>query len=131
MRNITLRNLDIVHYSMTPFLFEPGEEMRLQEVSIENIRIHGEGQDSLARLKPVVNQYMRAKVPGYVSDIHFRNVVLTGDPGPYRIQISGADAQHDVRNVSFENVTIAGAKLADGSQRLEVGPHVSGLHIRN
>ena len=131
MRNITLRNLDIIHYSMTAFLFEPGEEMRLQEVSVENIRIHGEGQDSLARLQPVVNQYMRTKVPGYVSNIHFRNVVLTGSPGPYRIQISGADERHDVRNVSFENVEIAGVKLADGSKRLEVGPHVSGLRIGN
>jgi hypothetical protein len=131
MRNITLRNLDIIHYSMTAFLFEPGEEMRLQEVSLENIRIHGEGQDSLARLKPVVNQYMRTKIPGYVSDVHFRNVVLAGNPGPYRIQISGADEQHDVRNVSFENVEITGVKLADGSKRLEVGAHVSGLHIGN
>jgi hypothetical protein len=131
MRNITLRNLDIIHYSMTPFLFEPGEEMRLQEVTVENIRLHGEGQDSLARLKPVVNQYMRTKVPGYISDIHFRNVVLDGIPGPYRIQLSGADEQHDVRNVSFENVEITGEKLADGSKRLEVGPHVSGLRIGN
>jgi hypothetical protein len=71
------------------------------------------------------------KVPGYVSDVHFRNVVLAGDSGSYRIQISGADEQHDVRNVSFENVKLAGEKLADGSKRLEVGPHVSGLHIRN
>jgi hypothetical protein len=74
---------------------------------------------------------MRTKVPGYVSNIHFRNVVLTGSPGPYRIQISGADERHDVRNVSFENVEIAGVKLADGSKRLEVGPHVSGLRIGN
>lgn len=131
MRDITLRNLDIIHYSMTPFLFEPGEEMRLQQVAVEDIRIHGEGQDSLARLKPVVNQYMRAKVPGYISDVRFQNVVLDGQPGPYRIQISGADEWHDVRNVSFENVRIAGEKLADGSKRLEVGPHVSGLRFGN
>jgi hypothetical protein len=130
MRNITLRNLDVIHYSMTAFLFEPGEEMRLQVVSADNIRIHGEGQDSLARLKPVVNQYMRTKVPGYVADIHFRNVVLEGQPGPYRIQVSGADEQHDVRDVSFENVSIAGVKLAEGSKRLEVGSHVSGVRIR-
>jgi hypothetical protein len=131
MRNITLRNLDIIHYSMAAFLFEPGEEMRLQAVSIENVRIHGEGQKLLARLGPVVNQYMLNKVPGYVSDVHFRNVVLAGNPGPCRIQLSGADEQHNVRSVSFEDVEIAGEKLADGSKRLEVGPHVSGLHFGN
>ena len=129
MRDITLRNLDILHFSMFVFQFEPGEEMRLQDVSIENLRIHGEGQKLLARLGPVVNQYMLNKIPGYVSDIHFRNVALVGDPGAYLIQLRGADEQHDVRNVSFENVTIAGEKLADGSKRLEVGEHVSGVRI--
>jgi hypothetical protein len=129
MRDITLQNLEIIHFSMPVFLFEPGEEMRLQAVSIANVRIHGEGQGVLARLGPVVNQYMRNKVPGHVSDIRFRNVVLAGEPGPYRIQLKGADEQHDVRNVSFENVSIAGEKLADGSKRLEAGQHVSGMHV--
>ena len=129
MRDITLRNLDIIHFTMPVFLFEPGEEMRLQAVFIENIRIHGEGQGVLARLGPVVNQYMRNKVPGYVSDIRFDNLVLTGEPGPYRIQLKGADEQHDVRNVTFENVSIDGAKLANGSKRLEIGQHVSGVDI--
>ncbi len=72
---------------------------------------------------------MRNKVPGYISNVRFRNVVLDGSPGPYRIQISGADERHDVRDVSFENVEIAGEKLVKGSQRLEVGPYVSGLHL--
>ena len=66
MRNITLRNLDIIHFTMTPFLFEPGEDMRLQNITIEDIRIHGEGQRQFIRLRPVVNQYMRKQVPGYI-----------------------------------------------------------------
>jgi hypothetical protein len=49
MRGITLRNLDIVHFTMTAFLFEPGEEMRLEDVTVENIRVHGEGQNELIR----------------------------------------------------------------------------------
>ena len=40
---------------MTAFLFEPGEEMRLEDVTVENVRIHGEGQNELVRLMPVVN----------------------------------------------------------------------------
>jgi len=37
-------NLDIVHFSMTAILFEPDEDMRLEDITIEDIRIHGEGQ---------------------------------------------------------------------------------------
>lgn len=127
MRAITLRNLDIIHFTMTPFLFEPGEEMRLEDVTVENVRLHGEGQGELARLKPVVNQYMRNKVPGHVQNILFRNVTLTGQAGAYRVQLSGADADHAVRNVRFENVEILGERLAAGSDRLEVGEHVEGI----
>lgn len=129
MRGITLRNLDIIHFTMTPFLFEPGEEMRLEDVTVENVRLHGEGQAELIRLKPVVNQYMRNKVPGHVQNIRFRNVTVTGKAGAYRVQLSGADADHAVRDVTFENVEILGDRLAAGSERLQTGPHVENVRF--
>jgi hypothetical protein len=121
MRGITLRNLDIIHFSMTAFLFEPGEEMKLEDVTVENIRIHGEGQHELIRLKPVVNQYMRNKVPGHINNVHFRNLVLTGQPGRYLIQVEGADAQHEVQDVTFEHFNILGEKLTAESSRVQKG----------
>jgi hypothetical protein len=33
--------------------------MRLENITVENVRIHGEGQREFIRLRPVVNQYMR------------------------------------------------------------------------
>jgi len=124
MRGITLRNLDIIHFSMTPFLFEPGEEMRLENVLVEDVRIHGEGQRELVRLRPVVNQYMRNKVPGHIRNVRFHNVTLTGQPGEYKVQLEGADADHAVRNVSFTNVIVAGEPLGPATSRLRIGSHV-------
>jgi len=129
MRGITLRNLDIIHFTMTPFLFEPGEEMRLEDVTVENVRIHGEGQNELIRLKPVVNQYMRNKVPGRISDVRFRNVALSGKAGAYRVQIEGADEKHGVRGVSFDHVTILGERLNAESERLQVGRHTEEIRF--
>jgi hypothetical protein len=129
MRGITLRNLDIIHFSMTAFLFEPGEEMRLEDVTVENVRVNGEGQGELIRLKPVVNQYMRNKVPGHVRNVRFRDLSLSGKAGVYRVQVSGADEKHEVRDVSFQNVEILGATLSNTSERLEVGPNVTGLQF--
>ncbi len=125
MRNITLRNLDIIHFSMTAFLLEPGEEMHLEDVTVENVRIHGEGQRELIRLRPVVNQYMRKKVPGFIRNVAFRNVSVSGAEGAYLVQIMGADAEHTVRDVRFEGLTILGTGLAADSPRLKVGPHTS------
>jgi len=130
MRGITLRDLDIIHFSMTAFLFEPGEEMRLEDVKVADVRVNGEGQGELIRLKPVVNQYMRNKVPGYVSNVSFRNLNVSGKPGPYRVQISGADEKHDVRGVTFEDVQILGSNLGEGAEQLEVGQHARDLQFK-
>lgn len=130
MKDIVLRNLDIIHFTMTAFLFEPGEEMRLENVLIEDVRMHGEGQNELIRLKPVVNQYMRTKVPGHVADIRFRDLVLTGRPGRYSVELTGADESHRVRDVAFENVIVVGEPLSKSSQRYRAGQHVSEVAFR-
>ncbi len=129
MRNITLRNLEIIHFAMTPFLFEPGEEMRLEDVRVENVRIHGEGQRELARLKPVVNQYMRNKVPGHVRGVHFKNVEVYGKPGAYVVQLEGADARHQARDVSFEKVRVLGRELKPTSPNMKLGQEVEGVRF--
>lgn len=130
MRQVTLRNLDIIHFSMTPFLLEPGEDMRLEDVTIEDIRIHGEGQRELIRLRPVVNQYMRKKVPGFIRDVRFKNVMLEGQPGRYLIQIQGADTEHDLRDVTFENVSIVGSQLSESSSRLHLGEYTKDIRLQ-
>lgn len=129
MRHVTLRNLDIIHFTMTPFLLEPGEEMRLEHVTVENINMHGEGQREFVRLRPVVNQYMHNKVPGHIAHIQFRDVAISGQPGEYLVQIEGADTEHGVRNVTFENVSVLGSKLASDSQRVRMGQHIGDIEF--
>ena len=129
MRNITLRNLDIIHFSMTAFLLEPGEEMRLEDVRIEDVRVHGEGQRELARLRPVVNQYMQTKVPGHVRSVTFSNVNVSGTPGACLIELEGADAQHQVQDVTFQKVKVLGQELKADSPNLKVGQQVEGVHF--
>ena len=129
MRNVTIRNLDIIHFSMTPFLFEPGEDMSLENITVEDVRIHGEGQRELVRLRPVVNQYMRKKVPGFIRNIRFRNVTLQGKPGEYLVQVDGPDAEHDVRDVTFEGVSILGSKLTGDSAEVRVGENTENIQF--
>ncbi|MGE5294634.1 MAG: glycosyl hydrolase family 28 protein [Solirubrobacterales bacterium] len=129
MRNVTLRNLDIIHFTMTPFLLEPGEDMRMESITVEDVRIHGEGQREFIRLRPVVNQYMQNKVPGFIRDVRFHNVTLEGSPGEYLIQIEGADATHDVRGVTFEKVSILGSKPTKESAGVRIGEYAKDIHF--
>jgi hypothetical protein len=130
MRNITIRNLDIIHFTMTPFLLEPGEDMRLENITIEDIRMHGEGQREFIRLRPVVNQYMRKKVPGFIRNVLFKNITIDGQPGDYLVQIQGADAEHNVQDITFENVSITGAKLEKESKQVRIGKHTENLRFK-
>jgi type 1 glutamine amidotransferase len=125
MRNVTLRNLDVIHFTMTPFLLEPGEDMRLEDVRVEDVRLHGEGQGEFIRLMPVVNQYMQKKTPGHIRNVQFKNVAIDGKAGPYRVQLAGADAEHGVRGVTFERVSVVGALLTRESPRVSIGENVA------
>ena len=129
MRHIILRNLDIIHFSMTPFLFEPGEEMCIEDVFVENVRLIGTPETTprqvyrdFITLHPTVNQYMRKKVPGRIRNITFRNITLTGDRKPDRlVWIKGADPDHTVTDVVFDNVNCLGRVLTkyDPQVRIE------------
>jgi hypothetical protein len=130
MRQVTLRNLDIIHFTMTPFLFEPGEDMQLEEITVRDVRMNGEGQWEFIRLRPVVNQYMRKQMPGYISNIRFENITVTGQPGAYPVQLMGADEEHSVKDVTFENVSILGRSLTAKSENVRLGEHVEGVEFK-
>ena len=54
------------------------EGWKIYDITVENVRLHGEGQREFIRLKPVVNQYMRTKAPGHIRGVAFKNVAVAG-----------------------------------------------------
>jgi len=132
MRDIIIRNVDVLHFTMTPFLIEPGEEMTIENVLVENVRCYGEywGQFSdFIRLRPVVNQYMKTPVPGRIKGMHFRNVALYGqeDRGRYEIWIRGHSEGYGVSNISFENVSRFGGQVSMDSPLVRIEGTASGI----
>ncbi len=74
---------------------------------------------------------MRKKVPGFIRNVRFKNVELTGRPGAYRVQLSGADPEHNVCDVAFENVSILGERLTKSSSQVMIDNHVQGVQFHN
>jgi hypothetical protein len=129
MRNIVFRDLDILRFALPAFLLEPGEEMRLENVRFEKIRIHGHGQQDLAVVRPVINQYMRTKAPGHIRQIVFDSISVRGVPGDYRMVFSGADDSHTTQDVLLRNLTFPDGTLRDDSPRLHRGPHIDRVRV--
>ena len=129
MRDIKLRNIDIIHFNMTAFLLEPGEDMRLENVLVENVRLDGKGNKSFIRLRPLVNRYMRNKVPGHIKNITFRNIQVEGKPGKYLIEVKAPDAKHRVEKVLFDDVSILGKPVSASSSYVRIGDYTEDIEF--
>lgn len=138
MRHIVLKDLEIIHFNMSPFLLEPGEEMSIEDVLVENVNVFadypkqsGEQTFELIRLKPTINQYMKMKVPGKISNIHFKNVALTGKEreGWYKTWVVGPDKKHMVTNVTFDNLTWFGHLLDENSPQVKIDVNTNDIHF--
>jgi hypothetical protein len=103
--------------------------MHLEQVRVQDVRLHGEGQHEFIRLKPTINQYMRTQTPGFVSNVVFKNVSISGGSGDYLVQLEGATPEHNVQNVTFDNVVILDQPLTRESPRMQIGNHVTDLHF--
>ena len=130
MRDITFRNIEIFHIGHHFCVLEPGEEMRLENVLFENIRINANGQKDLISIRPVINQYMRTKLPGYVKNINFKNINVTGPAGQYRIWLAGYDNKYTVDGVTISETLIRGEKLKPGSKYFQVDDNVLNMVVK-
>jgi hypothetical protein len=150
MRNMTFTDIDVIHCSDSwadqPFgvnciTLQPGEEMPMEGVRFEDIRIHyakeptgmhgrrnwpvgtGDGHKILIEVRPQWTQWALKKAPGrLIKDVYFKNIVIDGeDECQYGIvHVSAPDEQHPVLNVTFENVVRGGTLITKASPKVEV-----------
>ena len=89
-----------------------GDGNYVKDVVFDNIRIEGIRQGSITQVKVGWNQkYCTAAGKG-VENVVFRNVRLYGDQPDLSI-ITGYDAQHKVKNITFEGLKINGRVISD------------------
>jgi hypothetical protein len=67
---------------------------------------------------------MRKRVPGFIRNVHFEKLRLSGLPGAYQIQLSGADSEHNVQDVLFEDVSILDQLLTSEAPSVRIGEYV-------
>ncbi|MCS7238515.1 MAG: glycosyl hydrolase family 28 protein, partial [Thermoguttaceae bacterium] len=124
MRDIQFKNIDILRFSMTPFLIEPGELGTAgPNIVFENIRLIGWGdsQRPLIQIQPTVNRWMQLKKPGWVDGITLQNIEFVGRHGGPWVVIRGYDTAHTTRNVSVINLRVNGRPLQPEDPGVNVG----------
>lgn len=130
MRDIVFRDIDVLKYSMTPFLIEPGELGSAgPNISFENIRLEGWGNSTsaLIQVQPTVNRWMQLKEPGFVEGVRFRNITLVGKHNGPWVLIRGYNEKHTTKDVVLQGIFINGHPLKRNSPGVTVGPYATGI----
>ena len=98
------------------------EEIRMENIRIENIEVGGEGQNrNYIEIASEYNQWCETERAGHINNVLLKNIHLTGQEGGYFVMIKGFDAAHRVEDVRFENCTINGRVLSSDSPNVQLG----------
>lgn len=133
MRNFRFENCDVIHFQKKVFLLEPGEEMRMENIRVRDVRINTDvsGRDyAIVSARPTVNMYMRTKKPGHISDCAFENVSVTGERANCQFLLEGSDEEHKLRNVKLSNVNLYGCPVRSGDPSLHVGAFAEDVAVQ-
>ena len=116
--NLHYDNLDIICQSEPQVEYQGclaincGDGNQVKNVTFDNIRIEGIRQGSITQVRVGWNQKYCTAAGGGVENVLFRNIRLYG-PQPQLSVVTGYDAQHAVKNVTFEGLKINGRQIYD------------------
>lgn len=149
-RNFAARNIDFIHFPnrkpVSVFVLQPSDNMPMENLAFENIRINGEAPLNLIEIQLFErfldrrhpDDFLLPMFPGdgpYVHNVAFKGIDVYGtDPqpdNPPRVLMRGLSKQHDVANVTFKNVTRYGQQLTSDAKNLEIGSNVEQVLFLN
>lgn len=145
MRNITARNIDVLHYSKNYrpptdywanaiIWLQPNQGMVMENCRFEDIRVHSSGEDILMLMaKPMRCSYGDYKnpEPGTLRNCFFKNISVDGEQGGFRglIHMLGDSGEHGVSGLLFEHVAYFGQPIGRDSPCVQIGPYVTDVRF--
>jgi hypothetical protein len=136
-RNLVFKNIDVLHfpdlwtYDEVPFCIslEPANELPIENVLFQDIRIRTNGQKGFIDLRPKMTVFAGNRSFGSISNVIFRNIAFSGprDTKPGMIRVSGPEPNHAVAQVLFENVTFNGELITAASPNVTLMGSTQGV----
>lgn len=120
--NVRFENIDILH-SPTGYPLmgiHHGDRAEISHITFENIRIENAPGAQLFDIRMAHSYWNRDTKMGRIRDILFKDISYIGNPGIdvllSQSRIQGFSEQHDIRNVTFENIKILGRSVSGAAQ---------------
>jgi hypothetical protein len=123
--DVLFTNCDVIHdhgreWSLRVFQCDSAV---VSDVRFENIRI--EEAHRLISLWIGKAVWSRDKDYGHIQDVSFKNITATGSP--LTVELTGADEQHLVQSVTFNNVVVNGKSI--GNQDVKANGFVKNITV--
>ncbi|MEU5597739.1 glycosyl hydrolase family 28 protein [Streptomyces sp. NPDC020298] len=122
IENLVIKNLDILDHREPQMNYQgcialnPGDSNLIRNVRIEDVRIEDFRWGQVIFMKVMYNPKYNTSVGRGIEDVYVKNLSYTGthaDPSLFL----GYDADHAVKNVTFENLVINGVVIADSMKK--------------
>ncbi|HEU0227453.1 MAG TPA: glycosyl hydrolase family 28 protein [Arachidicoccus soli] len=147
LQNIEYKNIDILDQNEMQVDYQGcmsidvGDKNFVRNVRFENIRVEDFRRGQLVNLRVFFNKKYN-KAPGQgIENVLFKNITYNGTHSELSV-IAGYDSSRIIKNITFENLRINGAKITDDMPgkpawyktsdmaRFFIGEHVEGVKFK-
>ncbi|MFI6738939.1 putative Ig domain-containing protein [Nonomuraea sp. NPDC050451] len=117
LENLVFSNIDVLDHREPQigyqgcFSLNPGDSNLLRNVRIQDVRVEDFRWGQLINMKVMYNTKYNTSVGRGIEDVYVRNLKYDGTHANMSL-IVGYDADHAIKNVTFQNLTINGTVIA-------------------
>ncbi|GHI02489.1 endo-polygalacturonase [Streptomyces cellostaticus] len=122
IENLVIRNIDILDHREPQLGYQgcialnPGDSNLIRNVRIEDVRIEDFRWGQVIHLRVMCNAKYNTSVGRGIEDVYVKNLTYTGTRANPSLFL-GYDADHAIKNVTFENLVINGTVIADSMKK--------------
>ena len=122
IENLVIENLDILDHREPQMGYQgcialnPGDSNLIRSVRIEDVRIEDFRWGQVIHMRVMYNTKYNTSVGAGIEDVYVKNLSYTGTHANPSLFL-GYDADHAIKNVTFENLVINGTVIADSMKK--------------
>ncbi|MFE9452304.1 glycosyl hydrolase family 28 protein [Streptomyces sp. NPDC006739] len=122
IENLVIRNVDILDHREPQMGYQgcialnPGDSNLIRNVRIEDVRIEDFRWGQVIHMRVMFNTKYNTSVGRGIENVYVKNLSYTGTHANPSLFL-GYDAEHAVRNVTFENLVVNGVVIADSMKK--------------
>lgn len=122
IENLFIKNIDILDHREPQMNYQgcialnPGDSNLIRNVRIEDVRIEDFRWGQVLYMKVMYNTKYNTSVGRGIENVYIKNLTYTGTHANPSLLL-GYDADHAIKNVTFENLVINGVVIADSMRK--------------